>query len=60
LIPIGEYHFRRAVTEFVANFHPERNHQELDNELIDAAPAEGCVGRVGRRKRLGGLLNYYA
>jgi putative transposase len=60
LIPFGERHHRRAVAEFVAHYHRERNHQGLDNELINGEPAKGCVGRVHRQQRLGGLLNYYA
>jgi transposase InsO family protein len=34
IIPIGEGHFRRAVTEFVAHDHREKNHQRLKNALI--------------------------
>lgn len=60
LIPLGERHFRRAVTEFVAHYHGERNHQGLGNALIDGAPDATCIGRVRRQPRLGGLLNYYA
>ena len=60
LIPFGERHHRRAVTEFVAHYHRERNHQGLDNELIEGQPAKRCVGRIRRHQRLGGLLNYYA
>ena len=52
-------HFRRAVAEFVAHYHRERNHQGLENALIAAPPALGTAGRVQRRSRLGGLLNYY-
>jgi putative transposase len=59
LIPIGECHFRRAVAEFVAHYHGERNHQGLDNRLIAGTPAGGMAGRVRRRPRLGGLLNFY-
>jgi putative transposase len=59
LIPIGERHFRRAVTEYVAHYHHERNHQGLENNLIAAPPAISTVGRIRRRPRLGGLLNYY-
>jgi putative transposase len=59
LIPIGECHFRRAVAEFVAHYHCERNHQGLDNRLIAGTPVGGMVGRVRRRPRLGGLLNFY-
>jgi putative transposase len=58
IIPIGERHFRRAVTEFVTHYHRERNHQGLENALIERAPATG-TGRVHRQSRLGGLLNYY-
>jgi transposase InsO family protein len=59
MIPLGERHFRRAVREFVAHYHGERNHQGLQNRLITGAPVIGTVGRVRRRSRLGGLLNYY-
>jgi len=59
IIPLGERHLRRAVAEFVAHYHRERNHQGLDNELIAGAPVTDAVGRVRRRPRLGGLLNYY-
>ena len=58
IIPIGEGHFRRAVTEFVAHYHRERNHQGLDNTLIEGA-ALTDAGRVRRQSRLGGLLNFY-
>ena len=32
----------------------------LGNELIERPPAHERVGRIRRRSRLGGLLNYYA
>jgi len=57
IIPIGERYFRRAVTEFVTHYYRERNHQGLENALIERAPATG-TGRVHRQSRLGGLLNY--
>jgi putative transposase len=59
LIPFGERHVRQAVAEFVAHDHGERNHQGLRNELIEGQPADGG-GRIRRRQRLGGLLNYYS
>jgi putative transposase len=59
IIPLGERHFRRSVAQFVEHYHRERNHQGLENELIDARTAIGTTGRVRRRPRLGGLLNYY-
>ena len=60
LIPLGERHFRRALTEYVAHYHYERNHQGIENALIAGTPAANrAVGRIRRRARLGGLLNYY-
>jgi transposase InsO family protein len=59
LIPMGERHFRRAVTEFVEHYHHERNHQGRRNALIEAPRVSGGAGRVLRRPRLGGLLNFY-
>ena len=58
LIPLGERHFRQAVREYVAHYHFERNHQGLDDALIEGAPTTSG-GRVHRQQRLGGLLNYY-
>jgi putative transposase len=59
MIPIGEGHFRRAVTEYVDHYHDERNHQGLDNHLISGMPLIEMTSRVRRRPRLGGLLNFY-
>ena len=59
LIPLGEQHFRQAITEFVAHYHRERNHQGLENELIVSPSVSRTTSRVRRRPRLAGLLNYY-
>ena len=51
---LGEHHAR------VIEYPGERNHQGLDNVLLKGAPAPANEnGRVQRRERLGGLLNYY-
>jgi transposase InsO family protein len=60
MIPFGERDLRRTIAEFVEHYHGERNHQGLDNELIDGTPTVERVGRIHRRQRLGGLLNCYA
>jgi hypothetical protein len=49
-------HFRRAVAEYDAHYHRERNHQGLANELIAGTPVTVTAGHV----QLGGLLNFYA
>ena len=59
MIPLGERHFRRAIAEFVAHDHHERKHQGLENQLIERPAFERGEGRIRRRPRLGGLLNYY-
>jgi transposase InsO family protein len=59
MIPLGERHLRRAIGEYVAHYHHERNHQGLDNELIVRVASPRGVGTVRRAQRLGGLLNFY-
>src|SRR5215475_6490487 len=60
MILFGEDALRNAVTQFIAHYHFERNHQGLGNRLI-VAPASlvQTAGPVRRKQRLGGLLNYY-
>jgi putative transposase len=59
LIFFGERRLLRALDEFVAHYHRERNHQGLGNELItpETRPFRGTPVRC--RDRLGGLLRYY-
>ena len=59
LVPLGEGHLRRAVTEFMRHYHGERNHQGLENRLIENPPPANTNGRIVRRERLGGLLSFY-
>ena len=59
IVPIGEWHLRRAVTAYVAHYHRERNHQGLGNRLIAGTPVINIASRVRCRSRLGGLLNFY-
>ena len=59
MVLIGEGSRRRAVREFVAHYHHERNHQGLDNRLIlPLSTAPPPRGRVPCRQRLGGMLHY--
>ena len=60
IVPLGEAHLRRALTEFVGHYHHERHHQGLSGRLIEADPSAGSrEGRVVCRERLGGLLRFY-
>jgi putative transposase len=58
IVPLGERHLRSVVSEYMEHYHRERNHQGLDNRLLHAM-AVNDNGRVRRRERLGGLLNFY-
>jgi transposase InsO family protein len=59
LILLGERHLRRALAEFVAHYLAERNHQGLENELIEPLDRSDGAGPVRRRQRMRGMLNYY-
>ena len=59
MILFGERMLRRCVNEFVAHYHTERNHQGLDNHLIEPPPHTPTAGNVVCRERLGGLPKYY-
>jgi putative transposase len=60
MVFFGETTLRQALEEFVLHYNRERNHQSLGNRIIQPEqfffPVEGSICR---RKRLGGLLNYY-
>ena len=60
IIPLGEQHIRHAVQEYTEHYHIERNHQGLDNRLIEERQGTGDMNyAVVRHERLGGVLNYY-
>lgn len=60
LVILGEAHLRHAVQNFVDHYHSERNHQGLNNTLIDPGPEIGRQeGRILCRPCLGGLLRHY-
>jgi transposase InsO family protein len=49
-----------AVVAFLVHYHQERNHQGLDNRLIEPGEEVGhTTGEVACRERLGGILRYY-
>jgi hypothetical protein len=59
MILFGERHLRRTIAEFVTHDNGERNHQGIGNELIQPLTRADGQGRVRRRERIGGMLNYY-
>ena len=60
MIFFGGKHLRYAIHEYVQHYHLERNHQGLENRLIDPLTKVGSAdGAVACRERLGGMLKYY-
>lgn len=60
IIFFGEQSLRKAVQEFVRHYHEERNHQGLENKIIDPGDEVGQVaGSIASHERLGGILRYY-
>jgi putative transposase len=59
----GERHLRFVLKEFMAHYHRERFHQGLGGLLIEkqtgSTTEKAARGRVVRRSRLGGMLNFY-
>jgi putative transposase len=60
LILFGEESLRNAVAAFLTHYHTERNHQGLQNGIIQPDPEVGkSQGAIDCRNRLGGMLRYY-
>ena len=60
VVPLGEGYLRFLVGEDVDHSHRERNHQGLDNQLLQRPPPPvSLAADVQRRERLGRLLNFY-
>jgi transposase InsO family protein len=60
VIVFGEHSLRRATREYAAHYHRERNHQGLDNQLIEPDDRPGStINAVECAQRLGGLLRFY-
>ena len=59
MILIGARSLRRAVDQFCEHYHGERNHQGLDNKIIEPDFSLDGEGEVQCRELLGGLLRYY-
>jgi transposase InsO family protein len=60
MVFFGEKSLHAAVVSYLAHYHAERNHQALDNRLIEPGGEVGhTIGEVACRERLGGILRYY-
>lgn len=60
MIFFGDHSLRRAIKEFLAHYHGERNHQGLSNRIIEPSDeVDQTDGVIACKERLGGLLRYY-
>jgi transposase InsO family protein len=60
MILFGEASLRRALREYVAHYHTERNHQGVGNRLLKPlATVSSTNDPIHCRERLGGMLNFY-
>ena len=60
MILFGERSLRKATREYAAHYHRERNHQRIDNQLIEPGyRTESVSGAIECAQRLGGMLRFY-
>jgi transposase InsO family protein len=60
LVLFGETMLRNAIREYLIHYHGERNHQGLENRILEPGEKVSTKdGQVDCRERLGGLLRYY-
>ena len=60
MIFFGRRSLERVLGEFVAHYHRERNHEGLENRIIEPGNEVGELsGEIQCRERLGGMLRYY-
>ncbi len=60
MILLGERSLRRALREYSAHYLSERNHQGVDNQLLESSNVVAFPTEpVQHRERLGGMLSFY-
>ena len=60
MIFFGDKSLRNAVRQYLEHYHTQRNHQSLENRIIEAGEEIGrCEGEIECCERLGGMLRYY-
>jgi transposase InsO family protein len=60
MILFGEAFLRRALREYVAHYHSERNHQGIGNRLLEPLATVRLTDEpIQCREHLGGMLNFH-
>ena len=58
LVFLSKSHLRTTISIFTKYYRHRRNHQGIDNKLIESPESLPRVGRIQCRNELGGKLNY--
>ena len=64
MIIFGEKNLRKFLKEYAQHYHFERNHQGIENEIIESENetlklSQTGKGAIAKKERISGLLNYY-
>jgi hypothetical protein len=59
LIFLREKHLRTTISLYVDHYRRQRNHQGVENKLIEPPAFFPKAGRIRCEKKLGGMLNHY-
>lgn len=59
LVFLSEKHLRTTLSIFIGHYRHRRNHQGIENKLIQPPELLPKEGRIRCQKELGGMLNYY-
>jgi putative transposase len=59
LILLSQQHLRTTISTFADYYRHRRNHQGIENKLIEPPTSLPEMGHIQCRKELGGMLNYY-
>jgi transposase InsO family protein len=59
LVFLSEAHLRATLSIFLGHYRQQRNHQGIENKLIEPPEFLPKVGHIRCQKQLGGMLNYY-
>lgn len=59
LVFFSEGHLHKTISIFIGHYGHRRNHQGIENKLIEPQVSLSKVGRIRCQKELGGMLNYY-
>jgi transposase InsO family protein len=59
LVFFSEGHLRKTISIFIGHYRHRRNHQGIENKLIEPPKSLPKTGRILCQKELGGMLKYY-